>query len=206
MKFIKINKREVKMQNAKRAIVIVDMLNDFVKENIEGDAEYKGKLVVPGAAGLIEKIGRIRGAAGQQNILVIYATDRHIPKDPEFEVWPEHAVEGTYGAAVVDELAPAENNLVIAKQDLSFFTNREADRLLKQHGIAALDFTGVATEYCVRAGALDAANLGYKVNVVVDAIAGVDLQKGDQYRALLEMGNAGIRPIYTKQLLEEMLK
>lgn len=183
-----------------KAIVIVDMLNDFVKED--------GALPVAGAQDIIENIGKIKGKAEEYNVLVVCANDAHEQDDVEFKVWPVHAVKGTYGAKVTGDLAPVKGNLVMEKQDLSMFTNKQADALLKQKDIDELYVTGVATEYCDRAlvltdkdkygnlvkGALD---LGYEVNVVVDAIAGADLRKGDQNRALLEMGNAGAKPKYT---------
>ena len=182
----------------KKALLVVDMLNDFVQED--------GKLPVPGAKEIVENIGRIRGTAGQYDVAVVYANDAHAEDDPEFKAWPKHCVAGTEGAEVVKELVPRMGDLVIPKQDLSVFTNREADRLLREAEIHELYVTGVATEYCVRGAALDALTKGYKVNVVVDAIAGVDLKKGDQARALLEMGNTGAKPVYTKQVLEELVK
>jgi nicotinamidase/pyrazinamidase len=144
--------------------------------------------------------------AEQHNVAVIYANDAHAQDDPEFKAWPRHAVKGKIGARVIYELAPSNGALVIEKQDLSMFTNPEADKILREKGINELYVMGVATEYCVRGAVLDAAKLNYKVNVVMDAIAGVDVQKGDQYRALLEMGNAGARPVYAKQALEEIVK
>ncbi len=192
-----------------KAILVVDMLNDFVQED--------GKLPVQGAKTLVENIGKIRGTAGEYDVLVVYANDAHAEDDPEFKAWPPHAVAGTYGAEVVDELKPAKGDLVIPKQDLSVFTNKEADRLLRERGIDELYVMGVATEYCVRGAALDALTKGYKVNVVVDAIAGVDEiklpdgtvvpeTKGAVARALLEMGNAGAKPMYTANVLEELVK
>ncbi len=182
----------------KRALLIVDMLNDFVQED--------GKLPVPGAKDIVENIGRIKGAAGQYDMVVVYANDAHTKDDPEFKAWPEHAVAGTYGAKVVKELTPRIGDLVIPKQDLSVFTNSKADYMLREAEIHELYVTGVATEYCVKGAVLDALAANYKVNIVVDAIAGVDLQPGDQYKALIEMGNKGARPVTTKQALEEMLK
>ena len=192
-----------------KAILVVDMLNDFVQED--------GKLPVPGAQTLVENIGRIRGTAGEYDVFVVYANDAHTEDDPEFKAWPPHCVKGTYGAEVVEELKPKEGDLVIPKQDLSVFTNKEAERLLRERGVDELYVTGVATEYCVRGAALDALAKGYKVNLVVDAIAGVDEiklpdgtvvpeTKGAVNRALLEMGNAGARPVYTAKVLEELVK
>jgi len=184
-----------------KALVIVDMLNDFVQEN--------GALPVKGAKDLVENIAMLAEKARAQGITVVYANDAHAPDDKEFKLWPKHCVKDTYGAQVVEKLKPQLDDLVITKQDLSLFTNPDAEwNLTKRLGklVQQLYITGVATEYCVGAAALDARKLGYTVNVVVDAIAGVDLQKGDQYKALIEMGNAGVRPIDTKTALEELVR
>lgn len=192
-----------------KAVLVVDMLNDFVEQD--------GGLPVPGAKDLVETIGKVKGAAGQYGVLVVYANDAHAQDDPEFNAWPKHAVKGTYGAQVVEALAPNVGDLVIEKQDLSVFTNKRADRMLKERGIDELYVVGVATEYCVRAATLDALNLGYKVNVVVDGIAGVDEiklpdgtsvpgTKGAVANALLEMGAAGAKPMYAAKVLEDLVR
>lgn len=196
-----------------KAILIVDMLNDFVKK----DEKYQGKLVVEGAKNIVENIGKIKGKAEEYNVLVVYANDWHEKDDPEFKVWPEHALKNTYGAEIVDIIKPNEYNLLIKKQDLSVFTNKDVDKILSGKNVDELYVTGVATEYCVRAATLDALTKNYKVNVVVDAIAGVDEivlpdgnivpeTKGAVNRALLEMGNKGAKPIYTANVLEELVK
>jgi nicotinamidase-related amidase len=188
-----------------KALLIVDMLNDFVNPD--------GALPVKGAQGLVENIKALKEKAD----VVVYANDAHAENDPEFKAWPRHCVKGEYGAQVVDALAPKNGALVLEKQDLSVFTNREADRRLREAGVDELYVTGVATEYCVRGATLDALAKGYKVNIVVDAIAGVDEirlpegtavpeTKGAVNRSLLEMGNAGAKPLYTAKALDEMVE
>ncbi|MFC1698101.1 cysteine hydrolase family protein [Nanoarchaeota archaeon] len=192
-----------------KALLIVDMLNDFVNPD--------GNLPVAGAPELVENINQIRQAAYEKDMLVVYANDAHAENDPEFEVWPPHCVKGEYGAEVFKQLAPQENDLVLEKVDLSVFTNEKADKELKARGIDELYVTGVATEYCVKGAVMNALELGYKVNLVVDGIAGVDKivlpdetvvpgTFGAVNNALLEMGNAGAQPVYTNQVLEEMVQ
>ena len=181
-----------------KAVLIVDMLNDFVNED--------GKLPVPGAGKIVENIGKIRNKAYEQGVYVVYANDAHAEDDPELKNWPQHAIAGTYGAQVIAQLAPTEEDIVFEKQDYSVFTNPEANRKMKEMGIDELLVTGVATEYCVREATLDALAKQYKVNVVVDAIEGVDINPGNQDWALLEMGNAGAKPLYTAQVLEQMVR
>jgi nicotinamidase/pyrazinamidase len=224
----------------KKALVIVDMLNDFVvnddyykwqqtnplaknKATVVEPAElrryaplYEGKLVVPGAHTLIQNIAQLKQFAENYGV-VVYANDAHPETSEEFKAWPVHCVKDTYGAKVIDELLPDEMDVIVEKDDLGMFTNKEADKLLREKGVDELYITGVATEYCVKAAAMGAIKLGYKVNLVVDAIAGVDEivlpngkavpeTKGAIAKALMEMGDAGIKPIYTANALEEMVK
>jgi len=188
------------------------MLNDFVAQ----DGTYQPKLPVREAETLVETIGKVKRKAKECGVLVMYANDAHAKDDPEFKLWPEHALKGTYGAEVVDGLKPTKRDIIVEKQDLSVFTNPETQAILKKARVDELYIMGVATEYCIRGAALDAVDLRYKVNVVVDAIAGVDEiilpngravpeTKGAVTRALLEMGNKRVRPVYTAQALEELV-
>lgn len=184
-----------------KALLIVDMVHDFVDEN--------GALPVKGAIDLVDNINLLRDAAEKKGYAVIYANDAHDYDDKEFQTWPRHSVSGTYGAKIIEDLTPKyKNDIIIEKQDLSFLTNKYANQILKERGIRELYVTGVATEYCVKNGALDAIRLGYAVNLVTDAIAGVGeikLPDGNVVpgttdaipRAYSEMTTAGIRPMKT---------
>jgi len=181
-----------------KAVVIVDMLNDFVDE--------KGALPVKGALELVGNIIKIKKKAEEHGIIVVYANDSHAEGDPEFKIWPRHAVKGESGADMVEGLSPTDKDIVIEKQELSLFTNQHADNILKEKDVDELFLMGVATDYCVKESVLDALKNSYAVNVVVDAIAGVDLKPGGQSRALLEMSNAGAKAKTTEQVLEELGK
>jgi Amidases related to nicotinamidase len=71
------------------ALLIVDMQNDFVKEG--------GKLVVPTAKDTIPAIRKLLDMARQSGMLVAYTQDTHLPGDPEFPIWGEHVLIGTWG-------------------------------------------------------------------------------------------------------------
>lgn len=182
----------------KKALVIVDMLHDFVDED--------GALPIRGLKEVTPYIAQLKAAAEENGILVVYANDAHAQDDPEFKVYGRHAVKGERGARVIDELAPNKDSLVIEKQALSLFSNPNADKYLKERNIDDLLMTGGATEYCVLGGGMDGIKNKYKVSLVVDAIAGIDINRGDQYKACVEMGRAGIEPKYTKQALEEIIR
>ena len=68
----------------------------------------------------------------------------------------------------------------------------ELETLLRERGVSRVVVAGLATDYCVKATALDAARLGFSATVLTDAIAAVDLAAGDGERALAEMAEAGV--------------
>jgi nicotinamidase/pyrazinamidase len=68
----------------------------------------------------------------------------------------------------------------------------ELEALLRERGVERVVVCGLATDYCVKATALDAKNLGFDTSVLAEAIRAVDLQPGDGARAIEEMAAAGI--------------
>ena len=68
----------------------------------------------------------------------------------------------------------------------------ELEGLLRDAGVERVVVVGLATDYCVKATALDARRLGFETAVLADAIAAVDLEPGDGARALDEMRDAGV--------------
>jgi nicotinamidase-related amidase len=165
----------------KAALVIVDMLNDFVT----GSLPVKdANIIIPGIAELCE----------YELLQPVFACDSHLKNDPEFKDWPAHAVKRTKGARVVDDLAEyADFGWSYPKKSFSLFSNEEVDPELKEDNIDTLFITGVATEYCVRETTLDALKLGYKVYVVFDLIRPVDIEAGNI--AVVEMLQAGAKLI-----------
>jgi nicotinamidase/pyrazinamidase len=120
-------------------------------------------------------------------------------------LWPDHCVQGTPGA----ELAPGLNAAAIDKvfrkgEDpgidsySGFFDNarRRATGLadyLRERGVDEVFVCGLATDYCVKATALDAAALGFRTHVILDGCRGVNVRAGDVDRAVEEMSRAGVK-------------
>ena len=91
----------------KYAIIVVDMLNDFVS----------GSIAHPRIKHIIEPIKELCDKARAAGVPVIYANDSHTPEvDKEFKVWGPHAVEGTWGAEVIDELKPQKGDYIIPRR------------------------------------------------------------------------------------------
>jgi nicotinamidase-related amidase len=152
---------------SKEALLIIDMLNDFVLEG--------APLEVPETRRIIPNIKREIEKARTEGYPVIYVCDRHAPDDREFSKfgWPKHAVKGTKGAEVVDELRPNEGDIVIEKTTYSGFYRTNLDETLKRLNIDSLRLTGCVTHICIMFTASDAVLRDYKVTVVEDSVAGI---------------------------------
>ena len=148
----------------KVAVVVVDMLNDFVA----------GTLKCEGAVRVVPSIRRLLDFARKNSIDIIYANDAHLPGiDEEFEIWPEHAVVGTWGAEVVEELKPVEGDYVVQKRRYSAFFGTSLDLLLRELGVDTLVLVGLVTNVCIQSTAGDAFFRGYRVVVPEDCVEAV---------------------------------
>lgn len=182
---------------------MVDVQNDF--------ADPGGGLTVAGGDAIIETIDREIALARRDGAIVVATQDWHPASTPHFAkdggVWPIHCVAGTWGAELHPALAlpddaPRVRKGVNGEDGYSGFTMRdptsgetiptELEALLRNDAIHRVVVVGLATDYCVKATALDAARLGFETNVLTDAIAAVNLEPGDGDRALEEMRDAGI--------------
>jgi nicotinamidase/pyrazinamidase len=165
----------------KEALLIIDMLNDFVLPGAPLEVPDT-RTIIPAIRAEIEKAR----AAGMP---VIYVCDAHEPDDKEFRKygWPVHAVKGTRGAEVVNELKPQKDDIVIPKTTYSGFFKTTLDETLKRLGVDSLRLTGDVTHICVMFTASDAVLRDYRVTVVVKGVAG--LSKEDHDAALRIMKN-----------------
>jgi nicotinamidase/pyrazinamidase len=185
------------------ALIVVDVQNDF--------ADPAGGLSVRGGAAVIPAINGQVAAAGAAGSLVVCSQDWHPEHTPHFArdggVWPVHCVQDSWGAALHPALQVPDGTTIVRKgangeDGYSAFTMRDPrdgreiptmlEGLLREAGVEAVVVIGLATDYCVKATALDAARLGFATTVVIDAIAAVDLQPGDGERALDELRDAGV--------------
>ena len=178
-----------------RALLIVDVQNDFC----EG-----GSLAVDGGAAVAAAINAyLAGASGYHH--VVATKDHHIDPgahfaaDPDFvDSWPRHCVAGTEGADFHRDLDPARVEAVFRKGEYAaaysgFEGTCNGVRLadwLRARDVDEVDIVGIATDYCVRATALDAAAEGLHTRVLVDLVAGVAPESSAA--ALEEMRGHGV--------------
>ena len=153
----------------RRALVVVDMIEDFVHE---GGALYCG----PSMAKVVPVIRRELDRARSADEPVLYLTDEHLPDDAEFAQFPPHALKGSTGAKIVPELAPRAGEVVIPKRRFSGFFGTDLDITLRERGVDTLRLVGDCTNICVLYTAADARNFGYAVEVVRDGVTSFDLE------------------------------
>lgn len=157
----------------KEALLIIDMLNDFVLPG--------APLEVPATRTILPALQTRLAAARTRGIPVIYVCDAHRPDDPEFTRmgWPPHAVKGTRGAEVVAELAPLDTDPVVEKFSYSGFHHTGLEGILQALGVEHLVLTGCVTNICILYIAYEAVVRGYQVTVPAACVAPLDPADGD---------------------------
>ena len=147
----------------KTGLIIVDMQNDFVKEG--------GKLVVPTAKDTIPAIRRLLDLARQHKMFIAFTQDTHFPNDPEFPIWGEHVLIGTWGWEIIEELKPQPYEVVVQKRRYDGFYGTPLEDDLRSAGVDTLIIPGTDAHICVLHTAGSAALRGFRLIVPKDAIS-----------------------------------
>jgi nicotinamidase/pyrazinamidase len=204
----------------KRALILVDIQNDFMPGGALPVAE--GDQVVPVA-------NRIQSAFD----LIVATQDWHPPNHGSFAsqypgkkpgevvdlngipqvLWPDHCVQGTWGAEFHPQLERGRFAKVFLKgidPDIDSYSglfdngHRRSTGMaeyLKAASVTDIYIAGLATDYCVKFTALDARTSGFNVYIVEDGCRGVNLQPGDSATAIDQMRAAGVKLIHSRDLM-----
>ncbi|HEY8590627.1 MAG TPA: isochorismatase family protein [Naasia sp.] len=185
------------------ALFIIDVQNDFT----EG-----GALGVDGGTAVARGISRYLADNPGRYEVVVASRDWHdgtgdngghfaVDADPDYTAtWPVHCVGGTTGADYHPDLATDAIDVHVKKgqgepaysiYDGTTEDGRGVSELLDERGVTDVDVVGIATDYCVRASALDAARDGRRVRVLTDLVAGVAVESSE--RTLRELAGEGVR-------------
>ena len=148
----------------KKVLIVVDMINDFVTGKFGSD---RARNIVPNVASLIKK-------ARTLGFPVIFLRDAHNATDMELGIWGEHAMKGSIGSEIIQELKPEKSDIVIEKKWYSAFVDTELPDLLKKLNADTLIFTGVSTDICVQNNVAPAYFSGYGTIVPIDCTASID--------------------------------
>lgn len=178
-----------------RAAIVVDVQNDFC----EG-----GSLAVAGGNSVAERLAAYLPSAGYD--IVVATRDHHIDPGAHFSAqpdyvdsWPPHCVAGTPGAEIHPALAGYPFDAVFDKGEYAaaysgfegFAAGTGLADWLSAHDVTDVDVVGIATDYCVRATALDAAATRRPTRVLLDLTAAVAPDRLDRVTAELE--RAGVQ-------------
>jgi nicotinamidase/pyrazinamidase len=191
----------VQRYDSRASLIVIDLQNDF--------ADPAGSLSVPGGVSILPTINAEIAAVTARGAVVVYTQDWHPESTPHFArdggIWPVHCVAGTWGAELHPELivdGPRIRKGTNGEDGYSGFTMRdplsgettptELEGLLRERGVGRVVVCGLATDYCVKATALDALRLGFETALLVDAVRAVDLAPGDGDRALEALAEAGV--------------
>jgi nicotinamidase-related amidase len=179
-----------------KAVIIIDLLNDFVTGNLKTD---RAKRVIP-------KLKKLIQAARKHNVPIIYSNDAHYPQDVEVVAkWGKHAIKGTKGAEVIPELKPTAKDYIVEKRTYSGFYETGLDPLLRSlyrgEGVKTVILGGLHTNICVRHTSADAFFRGYKIIIAKDGVEA--FTKEDQEQGLKHLEYAYNAKIMT---VDEIIK
>jgi nicotinamidase/pyrazinamidase len=192
-------------RSMKRALIIVDVQNDFC----EG-----GSLAVDGGAAVAARLTDYVARHGHEYGAIVTTQDWHIDPGPHFseapdfvESWPPHCVAGTPGASFHPNLDVSSVDAMFRKgQYAAAYSGFEGhlaqagdaqgpaddspglQEWLANRDVTDVDVAGLATDYCVRATALDAARAGYRTRVLADLCAGIAADLSPTFRELEAAG------------------
>jgi nicotinamidase/pyrazinamidase len=185
--------RESARRKSGDVLLVVDVQNDFLPG---------GALAVPAGDGVIAPLNRCAAAFDRDGLPIFATRDWHPADHCSFRArggpWPTHCVVGTIGAELPASLVLPRNAKLVPKgtrpdtEAYSGFQGTDLAKRMKAVTCTRVFIGGLATDYCVRATALDARSLGLDVFVIEDAVRAVNLHPGDGERALREMSSSGV--------------
>ena len=192
----------------KKALLVVDMQNDFCPG---------GALGIPQGDKIISKINRYVKFFAKKKLSVFASRDWHPVRTAHFKdfggLWPVHCIANTRGASFHLSLKLNKDAIMLYKgtdpQKDSYSVFQAHDEkgisfaaLLKLLNVNELYIGGLATDYCVKSTVLDALKNKFKVKILLDAMKGVDLQKGDSEKSIKEMIKKGAKKATSKQIIK----
>ena len=188
-----------------RALILVDLQNDFLPG---------GALAVPDGDAVIPVANKLQKSGAFD--LIVATQDWHPRDHGSFAanhrgktpgeivnlnglrqvLWPVHCVQNTRGAEFHPELLDDPRIQIISKgtgdeDSYSAFDGTALAERLRREGVTEVWVGGLATDYCVKNTVLDALRAGFRVRALRDAMRAVNLQPGDDTRAIAEMRAAG---------------
>lgn len=207
----------------KTALNLTDLQYDFMPGGALAVAH--GDLLVPIANKLMPRFGLVIATQDWHPANHGSFASNHPGKKPGDVIelnglrqilWPDHCVQGSHGAELHRDLNMAGIARIFQKgtdpaidsysglYDNGHLKSTGLGEYLRDQGVTDLYLCGLTTDYCVKYSALDAVQLGLRVHLIVDACRPVNLDPGDEARAIGEMKSAGIEIIASDQVLGKL--
>ena len=203
-----------------KALIVVDIQNDFLPGGTL--AVNNGDLIIPIVNSLMRQFELVIATQDWHPVNHGSFASNHENKKPGDQIvlngldqvlWPDHCVQHTWGAEFSTELDISKFFKIFQKGTnihvdsySGFFDNGKKTDIglndyLQNSGVDEVFIVGLATDYCVKFTAIDAAELGYKTHVIADATRAVNLTDDDFERSLQEMNSKGINTIQSSEIL-----
>ena len=183
------------------ALIVVDVQRDFLPG---------GALAVAGGDAVIPVLNHYAEKFDRRGLPVFATRDWHPPDHCSFRQqggpWPPHCVAGSPGAELPSTLVlPAETEIIskATRSEADAYSGFDGTALasrLRKLGCTRVFVGGLATDYCVRATAVDALKEGFEVVILEDAIRPVDVRPGDGARALAELLAQGAQRVRLEEV------
>ncbi len=150
-----------------KALLVIDMLKDFMDPSGALYCGDEARRIIPFVQRKIDEFH-------ERGDLVVFLRDAHQPDDLEFRIFGKHAVKGSEGGRIIDELPVGAGDPVIDKTRYSAFYNTDLDRVLGERRPGEVHVTGVCTSICVMDTVGDLRNRDYPVVVYEEGVADFD--------------------------------
>ena len=151
----------------KTALIVTDMVNDFIDS---GGALYvgpAGRAIVPFVA---QKVKEVRTAGG----VIVFVCDAHAPDDREFRHFKAHAVAGTWGSAIIPEIPRLPGDYREDKTRYSALHRTGLEDILRRERVGQVELVGVCTSMCIMFTAVQLLDLEFPCRVYRDGVADFD--------------------------------
>ena len=173
--------REVPIDPAHTALLIIDVQNHCAGPE-PGKTEYFRRSL---RDTMLPNIRRLQTACRSSGIEVMYSVIENMTRDGrdrslDYKISRIDVQCGSWEAHVVDEIAPADDEMIFRKTSSSVFISTNIDYVLRNLGARSLIITGIMTDQCVESAVRDACDVGYLVTLVTDACTTTSADRHEQ--------------------------
>ena len=171
--------REVPIDPAHAALLIIDVQNHCIAT---GNSEYFDRSL---REVVLPNIRRLQTVCRTGGIEVMYSVIENMTRDGrdrslDYKISGIDVVRGSWEACVLDDIAPADDEMIFRKTSSSVFISTNIDYVLRNLGVRSLIVAGLLTDQCVESAVRDACDLGYLVTLVSDACATASAERHEQ--------------------------